>query len=130
MMAVTGASRIGPDTLLAPDVIVGHPGKAGLLDGRDFSRSQGATVGSRSILRSGTVIYERAVLGDEVQTAHHVIVREDARIGHGCVLGNGVVIREQAVLGQNVRLMESVVISEGAIVGDHVFIGPHVTFTA
>lgn len=129
-LASIGANRIGPDALVAPDVIVGHPSKAGLLEERDFARSQGATVGSRAILRSGTVIYERAIVGNDVQTAHHVIVREDARVGDGCVLGNGTVIREQAVLGRNVRLMESVVISEGAIVGDNVFIGPHVTFTA
>jgi acetyltransferase-like isoleucine patch superfamily enzyme len=124
------SNRLGTDTLVAPNVIIGHPGKASLLERREFSVSRGAVIGDRSILRSGTVVYEDAELGSDVQTAHHVVIREGARIGDGCVFGNGTVVREGAVIGRNVRLMESVVISEGAIVGDDVFIGPNVSFTA
>ena len=126
---ILGPSRIGTGTLLAWDVIVGHPSKATLLARRDFSASHGAVVGERCILRSGTVIYEDVVIGDDVQTAHHVVIREGARIGNGCVLGSGSVVREQAVLGPNIRLMEGVVISEGAELGCDIFIGPNVSFT-
>ncbi len=127
---VIGPGRVGTGTLLADDVIVGHPSKSRLVTDRDFRVSNGAFVGENCILRSGSVVYEGAVLGDEVQTAHHVVIREGARIGDRCVLGNGTVVREYATLGRNVRAMESVVISEGAEVGCDVFIGPHVTFTA
>jgi methylmalonyl-CoA/ethylmalonyl-CoA epimerase len=116
--------------LIADDVIIGHPGKASLLSTRDFAAGAATTIGSRCILRSGSVVYEDAVVGNNVQIAHHVIVREQAQIGDGCVFGNGTVIREGAVLGRNVRAMECVVISEGAEVGDDVFIGPNVSFTA
>lgn len=126
---ILGPSRIGAGTLLARDVIVGHPSKAILLAHRSFSVSNGAIIGDHCILRSGTVIYENSVIGNDVQTAHHVIVREGARIGDGCVFGNGTVIREGAVLHRNVRLMECVVVSEKAEIGDDVFIGPHVSFT-
>ncbi len=127
---VLGPSRIGAGALLASDVIVGHPGKTGLLNTRSFSASRGASVGDGCVLRSGTVIYEGAVLGNDVQTAHHVVLREDVRIGDGCVIGNGAVVREHAKLGRNVRLMEHVVISEGAEFGDNIFVGPGVSFTA
>jgi acetyltransferase-like isoleucine patch superfamily enzyme len=123
-------SRIGATTLVAPGVVIGHPGKAALLATRDMSDGGPVTVGERCILRSGTVLYEDVELGDDVQTAHHVVFREGATIGDGCVFGNGAVVREGATLGRNVRLMESVVISEDAIVGDDVFIGPNVSFTA
>lgn len=126
---ILGSSRIGTGSLLAPDVIIGHPAKRTLLERREFDASAGAAVGERCIFRSGTVVYEGVVVGDDVHTAHHVVIREGARIGDGCVFGNGCVVREGARLGVNVRLMESVVISEGAEVGDHVFIGPNVTFT-
>jgi acetyltransferase-like isoleucine patch superfamily enzyme len=127
---VIGPSRIGEGTLIARGVVIGHPAKDTLLARRDFSDSAGASIGERCILRSGTVVYEDVTLGNDVQTAHHVVIREGARIGDGCVLGNGSVVREQASLGTNVRLMEAVVVSEGAIIGTDVFIGPHVTFTA
>jgi acetyltransferase-like isoleucine patch superfamily enzyme len=125
---ILGPSRVSADTLLAWDVIVGHPAKATLLAHRDFQVSRGAIIGKRCILRSGTIIYEDAVLGDDIQTAHHVVIREEARIGDGCVFGNGTVVREGAILKKNVRLMESVVISENAEIGNDVFIGPNVGF--
>jgi acetyltransferase-like isoleucine patch superfamily enzyme len=127
---IYGPSRIGATTIVASDVIIGHPAKSTLLRTRDFCESSGAIIGDDCILRSGTVIYEGAVLGNGVQTAHHVVVREQAVIGDHCVFGNGTVIREGALLSRNVRLMEGVVISETAQIGNDVFVGPNVSFTA
>lgn len=127
---IIGPSQIGENTLIDEEVVIGHPAKATLLSQRDLSASQGATIGKRCILRSGTVVYEDVVVGSDVQTAHHVVIREGARIGDGCVFGNGTVIREHAVLGRNVRLMESVVVSEGAEIGNDVFVGPNACLTA
>jgi acetyltransferase-like isoleucine patch superfamily enzyme len=127
---ILGPRQIGIDTVMDPDVIVGYPAKARLLAERDLSHSDGALLGEHCILRSGTVIYENVILGNHVQTAHHVVIREGATIGDGCVFGNGTVVLERAILGRNVRLMDSVVVSEGAEIGNDVFVGPHVIFTA
>jgi acetyltransferase-like isoleucine patch superfamily enzyme len=125
-----GECRIGTDTLLDEGVVIGYPSKANILARRDFTAGTGATVGARCILRCGTVIYEDVVIGDDVQTAHHVVVREGVRIGDGCALGNSSVVREGARLGNNVRMMELVQVSENAEIGDDVFIGPGVMMTA
>ena len=108
---ILGSSCIGTGTLLAWNVIIGHPSKATLIDKRDFSASLGAAIGEQCILRSGTIVYEDVILGNEVQTAHHVVIREGVRIGDRCVFGNSTVVREHAILGRNIRLTESVVIS-------------------
>jgi len=124
------SNKIGVNTLMARNVIVGHPGKRTLVEQHDFSAGQGAIVGGRCILRSGTVIYEGSVIGDNVQTAHNVIIREHVTVGDDCIFGNGAVVREYSKLGNNVRMMDYVVISEAAQIGDNVFIGPNVSFTA
>jgi acetyltransferase-like isoleucine patch superfamily enzyme len=126
----TRINKIGVNTLLARNVIVGHPGKRTLVEQRDFSAGKGAVVGGRCILRSGTVIYEEAVIGDNVQTAHNVIIREYVTVGDNCIFGNGTVVREHSKLGNNVRIMDYVIISEAAQIGENVFIGPNVSFTA
>lgn len=126
---IIGQLKKGSDTILEWGVIIGHPSKKILLKERNISAGGKVEMGDRCIIRSGSVIYEDVVLGSDVQTAHHVVVREGAHVGDGCVLGNGAVVREHARLGKNVRAMECVVISEGAEIGQDVFIGPNVSFT-
>jgi acetyltransferase-like isoleucine patch superfamily enzyme len=118
------------ETIVAADVILGHPSKDSLLKHRSFEALGEVTIGSGCILRSGTVVYETVRLGNDVQTGHHVVIREGVTIGDGSVVGGFSVVREHAHLGRNVRLMESVSISEGAELGNDIFIGPHVCFTA
>ena len=126
---ILGPSRIGPDTLLSWDVIVGHPSKATLITQRDFFVSNGAIIGERCVLRSGTVVYESTIIGNDVQTAHHVVIREGARVGDGCVFGNGTEVQVEAHLGNNVRLQAAVMISEKARFGNDIFVGQGVVFT-
>ena len=126
---ILGSSRIGLGTLLSWDVVIGHPSKATLLAAGDFSVSNGAIVGARCIVRSGTVIYEGVIIGNDVQIAHHVVIREGVRIGNGCVLGNGTEVQVGAQFGKNVRLQATVMISEGAQLGNDIFIGQGVVLT-
>ncbi len=126
---VIGQSRIGAATLIDEGVVIGYPAKDSLLANRDFSRSRGAVIGAACILRSGTVVYEDAVLGDNIQTAHNVIIREGVKIGDGCVIGNNSEVQIGAKLGQNVRLQSLVMISENSLLGNNIFISPGVIFT-
>ncbi len=94
-----------------------------------MKRQTGAVGGERCIIRSGTVIYEDAVLGNDIQTAHNVVIREGVRIGDGCAFGSGCDLQMGARLGRNVRLQIRVVISENAELGNDIFIAPGVVFT-
>ena len=124
-----GTCRIGEDTLIDESAIIGHPSKAAQLTSRNFDESTGASVGNQCILRSGVVVYEDVVIGDDVQIAHGVVVREGVRIGDGCVFGNNAAVLDHARLGRNVRVMELALVCEGAVIGNDVFIGPQATMT-
>ena len=124
-----GDCRIGEGTIIDPSVILGHPSKAAQLSDRNLTAGNGVTVGRDCILRANTVVYEDVVIGDRVQTAHNVVIREGARVGDGCVFGSGAVVLDHAVLGRNVRVMEQALVCEGAVVGNDVFIAPQVSST-
>ena len=84
-----GACRIGPGCSFGFGVILGQPSKGRLLRSRDQGASNGLSMGKNCIIRSHTTIYEDAILADEVQTGHNVVIRERAEIGKGCSIGNG-----------------------------------------
>ena len=124
-----GNCHIGEGTLLDISAIIGHPSKATQLEGRSFDNSSGAVIGSNCIIRSNSVIYEKTTLGNNVQTANNVIIREEVSIGDGCVFGGGAIVLAGAKLGCNVRAMEQSLICEDAVIGNDVFIAPQVSFT-
>lgn len=127
---ILGSSKVGADTLIGQGVIIGYPVNTSLRKNGAFLPCDGAVVGENSLIRSGTVIYERARLGDEIQTGHGVVIREDACIGSGTVIGSYTTIKDRASLGTGCRLQEAVQVCERAVVGNYVFIGPHVVMTA
>ena len=110
---------IGEGSVVEPGVTVGfryHP---------DCGR---ATIGARSILRSGTIIYGDVHLGDYFQSGHHTVIRGMVRGGDYCTLCNHSCIEGVTRMGKGVRVMSHVYIPPRTWIGDNVFVGPGVTF--
>lgn len=69
-------------------------------------------------------------LGRNVKIMHKQVVNL-----YGCIIGDGtkiaafVEIQKGAVIGKNCKIEPFVFIPTGVTIEDHVFIGPHVTFT-
>ncbi|HYI40590.1 MAG TPA: bifunctional UDP-N-acetylglucosamine diphosphorylase/glucosamine-1-phosphate N-acetyltransferase GlmU [Allosphingosinicella sp.] len=140
-------TKLGRDVTIEPDVFFG-PGVS-IADGvriRAFSHIEGATIaagaeiGPYARLRAGTVIGEKAKIGNFVETkkailgpgakASHLTYLGDAEVGAGANVGAGTitcnydgyfkygtVIGEGAFIGSNSALVAPVRIGAGAIVG-------------
>ena len=141
---VLGPSRIGNFTILDNGTIVGYPRRSSLRSvinelnksevGDDYlkildSASKGSIIGSNCHIRPGTVIYESVELGNNVETGHNVMIREETRIGDNVIIGTLSVIEGHVTIGNNVRIESGVFIPINTYIGNNVFLGPYVVIT-
>ncbi|HEY9724191.1 MAG TPA: DapH/DapD/GlmU-related protein [Oscillatoriaceae cyanobacterium] len=113
---------IGPGTVIEPGCVIGHPPR-GRADGELET-----IIGAGCTIRSGTVIYAGARLGDRVQTGHHALIREDNEIGDGTSIGTNAVLEAGNRIGAGCRIHSGCFL-ELVTLGDEVFVGPNVVFT-
>ena len=73
--------QLGPDCVIDPGVLLGYPpGRPGT-----FGPTR---IGRASRVRAGTIIYAGVDIGEDFETGHHAIVREENRIGSHVTLWN------------------------------------------
>jgi acetyltransferase-like isoleucine patch superfamily enzyme len=135
---VLGPSTIGAKTLLGLHVVVGYPVRM-KIQAFSFSKtfkiekfdsvSDGAKIGRECILRSGTIIYESARLGDNVETGHNALVREGSTIEDRTRIGSGSQLDGAVRVGKDVAIQSNVYLPHLTVVEDNVFLGPNVVVT-
>lgn len=125
--------EIGPFSTIHDEVIlhdrvkieayceIGVP--TGLGDGSPLS------VGEGSLIRSHSIFYTSSTIGRELNTGHHVIVREMTIIGAGCQLGTFSELQGDCSLGDYTKLQSGVFIGKATQIGSFVRIAPHVIMT-
>ncbi|MEL9989840.1 MAG: DapH/DapD/GlmU-related protein [Thermoproteus sp.] len=127
---ILGPSVVGEGSFVDA-VVIGYPTRAKILG--DFKAldeiSEGAKIGERAILRRGSIIYEKTVLGSGVELGHNVLIREETVIGDGVRIGTGSIIEKGVKIGRNAWIQSMVYIPNGTIVEDDVFIGPNAVIT-
>jgi len=87
-------------------------------------------IGKNARIRSYSIIYRGTTVGDNFNTGHNVIIREECHIGndasiwsnsiidYGCQIGNQVKIHSLVYLAQYTTLEDSVFIAPGVITGN------------
>lgn len=113
----------GGEPSLGEFVVVGEPprGKAaGELETR---------IGARAVIRSHTVIYAGNVIGDDLQTGHGVLIREENQIGNDVSIGSHSVVEHHVRIGNRVRLHSNCFVPEFSVLEDGCWLGPHVVVT-
>src|SRR5258708_13049566 len=78
--------EVGEGTVIQEGAIVGEPPR-GAKPGE-----MKTTIGAGGVIRSGTVIYAGAVIGDRFNSGHGALIREDNVIGDDCSVGTNAVL--------------------------------------
>jgi len=86
-------------------------------------------IGAGCVIRSHTVIYAGNVIGEGLQTGHHVTIREENRIGAHVSIGTSSIVEHHVTIGDGVRLHSRVFVPEYSILEDGCWLGPGVTVT-
>ncbi len=85
------------------------------------------SIGEGAFLRSGTVIYQGTIIGDRIDTGHHVVIREENVIGDGFQIWNGSVVDYGCRIGNDVKIHTNCYIAQFTEIGDGAFLAPGVS---
>jgi acetyltransferase-like isoleucine patch superfamily enzyme len=112
--------ELGSDPCIDEDVLLGYPPARSVPDLR-------LRLGAGVRIRSGSVIYAGSELGDELETGHGVVIREQNRIGPGLKVWNHTTIDYGCVIGRNVHIHANCYVAQYSTLEDEVFLAPGVT---
>jgi len=100
-------------------VLVGYPTDRLL-------QSERLIIGRNARIRSGSVIYCGSRIGDNLQTGHNVLIREENAIGESFRIWNNSVVDYGCTIGNNVKIHCGVYVAQYTMIEDDVFMAPGV----
>ena len=111
------------DAVIGPFVVLGEPprGKA--------PGDLATHIGAHAIIRSHTVIYAGNRIGDDFQTGHGVLLREENEIGNHVSIGSHTIVEHHVKIADGVRLHSNVFVPEFSILEENCWLGPSVVVT-
>lgn len=110
----------GEDCRIMPGSVVGLVYRSGCNPAR---------LGAGCVIRAGSMIYGDVTAGDDLQTGHHVLIREGTVIGDHVVIGTNTVIDGSVTIGSFVKIESNCYIPTHVTIGSRVFLGPGVVLT-
>ena len=101
---------------------------AGVTLGYPASRGEGhpLVIGPNAHIRSGTIIYSGSRIGQNLETGHNVVIREQNLIGDNLRIWTSSIIDYGCTIGHNVKIHSNVYVTQFTIIEDDVFLGPGV----
>ena len=113
-------AEFGGDVDVDPTAIVGHI----------YDESCGpATFAGDGTVRAGTIIYGDVAIGDEFNTGHDAVIREQTTLGDDVLVGTKTVIDGYTDVGSHVSMQTGAYVPSHTAIGDEVFLGPHAVLT-
>jgi len=115
--------EIGEGAEIGEFAIIGVPPK-GKAPGELKTR-----IGKNAVIRSHTVIYAGNTIGDNFNSGHGVLIRENNKIGSNVSIGSHTVIEHHLVIQNGVRVHSQAFVPEYTTLEEGCWIGPNVVFT-
>lgn len=86
-------------------------------------------IGKNAVIRSHTVIYAGNTIGDNFNSGHAALIREENRIGDDVSIGSHTVIEHHLEIQHGVRIHSQAFVPEYTVLETGCWIGPNVVFT-
>lgn len=111
--------------ILGRDPQIGEGAILGRRPGREIALAD-TVIGDFAIIRSNTVIYCNVTIGDNLETGHNVIIREENIIGHDFGIWSNSTVDYGCEIGDRVRIHNNVYVAQHTTIEDEVFLAPGV----
>ena len=108
---------LGERSVIDEGVLIAYPSER-------IIESQRLVIGKNARIRSGSVIYCGSKIGDNLQTGHNVLIREENFIGNDFSIWNNSVMDYGCVIGNNIKIHCGVYIAQYTVIEDDVLIAP------
>ncbi|MDP6909027.1 MAG: hypothetical protein QF371_05945 [Flavobacteriales bacterium] len=119
--------RIGNDTVICNDCVIGEP-TADYYSTRSYVNAN-TEIGSNGLIRSHTIIYAGASIGNKLETGHRVTIRESSLIGNSCKIGTLSDLQGFLEIGDHCQLHSNVHLCQYSELGNFVFLYPFAVLT-
>lgn len=83
-------------------------------------------IGKNAKIRSGTIIYAGSKIGDNLETGHGVVIREENIIGENLEIWSNSIVDYGCKIGDNVKIHCNVYMAQFTEIEDEVFLAPGV----
>lgn len=119
---------IGAGTKIGADVILGEPLASIYRDPAHYANPP-LSIGERSIIRAGSILYAGSQFGERLETGHRVVIREGTIAGTNLRVGTLSDLQGACTIGDYVRLHSNVHVGQKSQIGNFVWIFPYVVLT-
>lgn len=125
-----GINRIGNNCVILENVKIGYPDN--LLISRHMGDKKkleshpynGVLIEDNALIRPDSTIYCNVIIGKNLRTGHHALIREMTAIGDNVLVGSNAIIDGNTKIGNNVSIQGNAYIPTNTIIEDNVFLGP------
>ncbi len=129
MSNIAETAKIYPNVIIEEGAEVGEFCIIGLPPKGKAAGELETRIGKNAVIRSHTVIYAGNVIGDNFNSGHSALIREDNQIGNDVSIGSHTVIEHHLEIQDGVRIHSQAFVPEFTVLEKGCWVGPNVVFT-